>query len=123
MSIRCVDSRCPQVTQFIRPVGRPPRPMTVSMAFCTNRGIRDIGCPVGSCRGQGQCDVGTLSSVDSDVGEASVRSGYDGAVADYGVKTHVEFLWVGSGWPGEKFTTGGPPTLPLFFISVDSKGD
>jgi len=59
-------------------------------------------------------DGGNLVSVDSDVGEASVRSGYDGAVADYGVKNACRVLWVGSGWPGEKFTTWDLPTLPCF---------
>jgi len=38
----------------------------------------------------------TLSPLMADVGEGSVGGGYDGAVADYGIKEHVESF----GWGG-----------------------
>ena len=34
-------------------------------------------------------DGGDFVAVDADVGDASVGGGYDGAVANYGVKTHL----------------------------------
>ena len=39
-------------------------------------------------------DGGDFIAVDADVGEASIGGGYDGAVADYGVKTHLRSLGV-----------------------------
>src|SRR6266568_3436183 len=39
-------------------------------------------------------DGGDFVSVDTDVGDAGVSSGYDRAVADYGVKTHLRSLGI-----------------------------
>src|SRR6267154_50067 len=73
----------------------------------------------GVLRGKLRGDGGDFVAVDADVGEGRVGGGYDGAVADYGIKAHLESFGLGRVDVKKKFTAWGPPhPSPCFFEVV-----